>query len=251
MKEREERCTQLQASLDDIQSRPAKRSPTADIGTQMHRPEEQQQQQQQHYHQQQQQQQIVQTRTHPKPDTTSSSTKRFGKERIKSPVKRSLRSSHSPRTSSGDLLDSSLDNEMRAAGVDVNDSFDSSEGVGFSDTNLDTSVVESDHSLAVREEGEISQKKAGPKIAWDEKEHTDQAQAINGRDLTTRVGGGEGGEVEGQDMLNSLVEGVGTIEVVEESTGGGGGQFSSGSDGELVASPSHDRGKLILNSLWY
>ena len=91
---------------------------------------------------------------------SDSPSKRFPKERIRSPVRRGMRS---PRTSSGDLLDSSLDNEMRAAGIDVNDSFDSSEGIGFSEA----SILESDHSLAMREEGGGSSVAASKKLQHD------------------------------------------------------------------------------------
>lgn len=44
---------------------------------------------------------------------------------------------------SRDPLNSSLDCEMKAAGVEITDPYDSSEGAGFSDTNLSTLSLES------------------------------------------------------------------------------------------------------------
>lgn len=76
--------------------------------------------------------------------------KSAGKVRIKSPVKRTSASG------SGGVNDAdvSLDNEMRLAGYDVTDPYDSSEGVGFSDTNLDGSSVLSLDVEGVRDSGE-------------------------------------------------------------------------------------------------
>ena len=72
--------------------------------------------------------------------------RRFSRERVKSPVHR-LRMG-SPRTSlSGGDLDMSLENEIRAAGYEIDDSFDSSEGVGFSEITLDDPCHDSTHSL--------------------------------------------------------------------------------------------------------
>jgi hypothetical protein len=145
-------------------------------------------------------------------------SKRFPKDRIRSPVRRGLRS-HSPRTSLGDLMDSSLDNEMRAAGVDVNDSYDSSEGVGFSDTNVDSSVIESDHSLVTREDGgdpslkHSQQADSSPHkmTAWAE-EITDQAQA-NPSSNDDHL---KGPSANGEEALSPLGEGLGGAEVEEE-----------------------------------
>lgn len=148
------------------------------------------------------------------------------KARSDSPSKkfprRGLRS-HSPRTSSGDLMDSSLDNEMRAAGVDVNDSFDSSEGVGFSDTNVESSVLGSDHSLVTREEGGdpsvvLARKKSQQvdssphRTAWAE-DGTDQAQAKHSNDVHISVNG--------EGVPSSLGEGLGSGEIEEEVGGSG------------------------------
>ena len=148
VQEKDQQCIQLQATLDEINLRTKPSLPTTETVFQVHKTEE-----------------LTKTATpfkamnssssssvEAKPDMTTTNTKKVSKD---SPVHRNLRS-RSPRTSSGDLMDSSLDNEMRAAGIDINDSFDSSEGVGFSDTNLEVSVVGSDQSLAVREDsGEI------------------------------------------------------------------------------------------------
>ena len=65
--------------------------------------------------------------------------------RIKSPVKRAGVASGSGVT---DAADTSLDNEIRVAGYDMTDPYDSSEGVTFSDTNLDGSSM-----LSLDEEG--------------------------------------------------------------------------------------------------
>ena len=76
--------------------------------------------------------------------------KSAGKSRIRSPVKRTSASG------SGGVNDAdvSLDNEMRLAGYDVTDPYDSSEGVGFSDTNLDGSSVLLLDVEGVRDSGE-------------------------------------------------------------------------------------------------
>ena len=60
-----------------------------------------------------------------------------GRRRVKSPVHKKTYKGPIGNSRSGGELDVSLENEMRAAGVEVNDSFDSSEGVGFSETTLD------------------------------------------------------------------------------------------------------------------
>lgn len=255
IREKEHLYTQLQGSLSETKTQVVRPSvQTADIGVQSHRTEEQ---------------------APPSPSPTHSeaglkhstpaaagvkvrsSDKRFSKERIRSPVRRIHL--HSPRTSSGDLLDSSLDNEMRAAGVDINDSFDSSEGVGFSDTNLDISVQGSDLSLVNKEDGDLSatamassepqrrlQVEPPHRMAWGEI-HSDQAQATMGSDHTERSPGGLGGldskggpgevALVGQEDLNNLVEGVRGGEDVGES--------GLGLDGEAGAASSHDRGKLV------
>lgn len=172
-KEREKAA--LQAALESAQAEKKPSVETTDVGVQIQRPQE----------------------TAARPEAAAqrpvgkarpeSPHKRFPKDRIRSPVRRGLRS-HSPKTSSGDLMDTSLDNEMRAAGVDFNDSFDSSEGVGFSDT----SALGSEHSLATREEGSDSSKpndSAPRRTAWTEV--SDQAQATT-LPMSTPAGNGEG-----------------------------------------------------------
>ena len=59
------------------------------------------------------------------------------RRRVKSPVHREASKMPIGNSRSGGELDVSLENEMRAAGIEVNDSFDSSEGIGFSETTLD------------------------------------------------------------------------------------------------------------------
>ena len=166
---------------------------------------------------------------------SDSPSKRFPKDRIRSPVRRGLRS-HSPRTSSGDLMDSSLDNEMRAVGVDVNDSYDSSEGIGFSDTNVESSVLGSDHSLVIKEEGsDPSVKKLSPsshKTAWTE-DSSDQAQAKPSDDVSSRL---SGPSVNGEGVSSAPGEGLGGVEVEEEVGGSGQGydQEISADKGETL-----------------
>ncbi len=168
------------------------------------------------------------------PGKSETTGKRFNKERIHSPIRRSMRS-HSPRTSSRDLLDSSLDNEMRAAGVEINDSFDSSEAIGFSDTNLDVSVVE---------ERDQSREERFPRTAWEKGEEVvvvgeraGQAQTTNGsshHEEPLKLDEDDGGAVDEQKLLNNLLK-RSEVGVADES---GSGHLSNGSDGDLIASPS-------------
>lgn len=226
LKEKDQLNNQLRSALESVQAKDKENSliQTADIGTQSPIPREI----------------AVTTATDMMPASTEGTqkpipavtkvraeggSKRFPKERIRSPVRRNLRP-HSPRTSSGDLLDSSLDNEMRAAGVDVNDSYDSSEGVGFSDTNLDVSVLGSDLSMAREEGGDPahnSQRRPHPhRTAWEE-DRTDQAQATGNADHKQ-----EGAEVAvDSEGVNNMVDGV------------------NASEGDVVAS-SQDRGKRVV-----
>lgn len=98
-----------------------------------------------------------------KPRNDSAPNERFKGEpvyrkRAKSPIHRDVarvKKGSSPRTSmvsdhtlptSQHPLNSSLESEMRVAGVEVTDPYDSSEGIGFSDSNLDE-VPDSTHSL--------------------------------------------------------------------------------------------------------
>lgn len=221
-----------------------------------------------------------------RPDSGGAMRRFPAKDRIKSPRRRSLRSV-SPRTSSGDLLDSSLDHEMRAAGFEVNDSFDSSEGVGFSDPNLDGLVLESDPSFDARDErekeiggtGGMSQKNVGGlepstrTIAWEEKEErkveegvgsvrsdggddsggfgggTDQAQATSSG---TVEGGGEG--TEGQELLSSLLGGRDGDRQQQqpderEDTMNASGQFSCSSEGELLTVSPGGKGQILQQKM--
>lgn len=87
---------------------------------------------------------------HSEHSTGERRVKSANKLRIKSPVKRTSASA------SGGVTDAdvSLDNEMRLAGYDITDPYDSSEGVGFSDTNLDGSSMLSLDVEGVRDCGE-------------------------------------------------------------------------------------------------
>ena len=152
------------------------------------------------------------------------------KDRIRSPKRRSLRSL-SPRTSSGELQDSSLDHEMRAAGFDFTNSGDSSEGVEFSEPNLDAVVLESDPSFE-KNMAEKTQEGVGlplPTVAWEEKAEskenggvtsdaldrvlqrgTDQAQATSDSNVDECVTKEEGhAEDDSQALLNRLLPGGG------------------------------------------
>lgn len=261
LKEKEQLNARLQFTLENALTKEKPFVQTTDTGTQSHdRPQAMDMLNQTH------------PEAIPKPILVAakvrpdSGSKRFGKERIKSPIRRGLRS-HSPRTSSGDLLDSSLDNEMRAAGIDVNDSFDSSEGVGFSDTNLDMSIPGSDQSVTKEEGGDFSMITSNDpqrrlhaslphRTAWGEKAHTDQAQAITSADQPkgpdaegvvagSRAGGEGGSEVaDGQGLLSHLVDRIRNGENVVGAGGGGeeSGQLSVGSEGEV----SQDKGELTV-----
>lgn len=198
------------------------------------------------------------------------------RDRIKSPRHRSHRSL-SPMASSREVLDSSLDHEMRAAGFDVNDSFDSSEGVGFSDTNLDVLVLDSDPSFDPRDKREkevggrdVSQN-TEPSTAWEEKEQgkvedgvsdggdgsgrlgkgTDQAQATSSGTLEGCVveGGADVVGAGGQELLSRLL-GAGEVDKKQQPDEGDGddvmdqsGQLSCNSDGELLAANTSEKGK--------
>ena len=114
--------------------------------------------------------------------------------RIKSPVKRS------GALGSGEA-DVSLDNEMRLVGVELTDSYDSSEGVGFSDTNLDGSSV----LLSLDEEGARRELAAGggrgvsesPQLAWMEGERLGESGE------TRSEGHGERGRTVGDEEVGS------------------------------------------------
>ena len=117
--------------------------------------------------------------------------------RVKSPVKRAGASG------SGEV-DISLDNEMRLVGVELTDSYDSSEGVWFSDTNLDGSSV----LMSLDEEGGGGRREGAggggegvrgttgsPQLAWVEGERlpaSDAGSEAHGERGRT-VGGEEAG----------------------------------------------------------
>ena len=108
----------------------------------------------------------------PRPHTTDTNpgARKSSRERVKSPVHRDVarlrKSSGSPRVEleAGGTGLGSLEHEMRAAGVEVTDSFDSSEGVGFSESVVEEGA--STHSLesfvSREEEGTLLQLGEGP-----------------------------------------------------------------------------------------
>ena len=137
------------------------------------------------------------------------------KDWAKSSRHRSLRSL-SPKTSSGDLLDSSLDYEMRAAGFGVNDSFDSSEGGCFSDPNLDGVVLDSDPSLEARDKAIRQRDVAEEKTScWVEPSTSTTAGEKKDKKVvecvqSARNGGGNcsGGLCKGSDQNQPTANGV-------------------------------------------
>ena len=103
--------------------------------------------------------------------------------------------------------DISLDNEMRLAGCEITDPYDSSEGVGFSDTNLDCSGVSLD------EEG---------------------AREAGGDSVTSlRGGGGGGGEMGGMHALERDVEKKTEEERKEEEEAGREGETRERAEEEM------------------
>lgn len=127
--------------------------------------------------------------------------------RIRSPVKRGL-------AGTGDV---SLDNEMRLAGVELTDSYDSSEGVGFSESNLDGSSIlfslEDEGGSTTRKEGVGGGggggREADPIVAWLDEgerqqlsvEEEEEEERDRGREERTTLGEelrlGARGEAEG------------------------------------------------------
>ncbi len=166
------------------------------------------------------------------------------KERIRSPKRRSLRSL-SPKTSSGELQDSSLDHEMKAAGFDFTESGDSSEGAGFSepimDSITDLEMDSSPHKL--KEEGEPPR----PTVAWEDNAKraeaesgsslrgTDQAQANAGAGGQEGASGGTE-EEDGQAQLNRLLSGGGANHDDGQDTTNESSHYSYVSDEELPPS---------------
>ena len=89
------------------------------------------------------------------PSSTASGNKRVkelssstGERRVKSSTRSKRVKSPVKRVSGVNEADVSLDNEMRLAGFEMTDPYDSSEGLGFSDTNLDGSSL-----LSLEEDG--------------------------------------------------------------------------------------------------
>ena len=119
--EKEQQCRELRVAVEELKpkSRPPPPPQVTEIGLQTEQLE---------FHRTE----IVSVRHH-----SSGSGETGGRRRVKSPVHREASKMPIGNSRSGGELDVSLENEMRAAGIEVNDSFDSSEGVGFSETTLD------------------------------------------------------------------------------------------------------------------
>ena len=118
--EKEQQCRELRVAVEEL--KPKSRPPppqVTEIGLQTEQLE---------FHRTE----IVSVQHHP-----SGSGGMGGRRRVKSPVHREASKIPIGNSRSGGELDVSLENEMRAAGIEVNDSFDSSEGIGFSETTLD------------------------------------------------------------------------------------------------------------------
>ena len=120
--------------------------------------------------------------------------------------------------------DVSLDNEMRLAGFEITDPYDSSEGLGFSDTNLEgSSLLSLEEEMGRREavgdrgaggEGEAGMKPRGPadpahqQLAWvEEEEEGEEERLVTGKEATadglrTAVGG------ESESMSRDMAGGV-------------------------------------------
>ena len=169
-----------------------------------------------------------------------------------------------PRTSSGELHDTSLDHEMRAAGFSLNESGDSSEGVGFSDPNLDVVELELDSSHKTQQQDGPPL----PKVAWEEKtggggaggggsgvlqRETDQAQAtLDGGIVEPAAAGGGGGvakeaeEDDSQAQLNKLLSGTKTEPDSDEDTMNDTSHYSYDSEGDLPPSSSGRKGQTIM-----
>ena len=169
------------------------------------------------------------------------SERRSSRERVKSPVK-GQRTSH-PGVGEADA---SLDNEMRLAGYEITDPYDSSEGVAFSDTNLDSSLIsledeggskggDSVQSLG----GGRSEPRPLEQVEEEPEEEMKRAPA-EGED------GGQGKASEGErpaanegirEEVPSVVEGAG-LEVVVDPAGQGRGVVYGGGEEVVPAALS-------------
>ena len=170
------------------------------------------------------------TQSHPPPTSvapsTSASDRRVkssdrpsntGERRVKSAGKSRRIKSPSKRTSatgSGGVEDAdvSLDNEMRLAGYDLTDPYDSSEGVAFSDTNLDGSSMLSFDDEGTREGGESAMSTRSPGSGREKGAAVEEEQGSESRTLVeegsdVRMSGGGGGG-EGSSVLDEGTEGV-------------------------------------------
>lgn len=160
---KELQCRELQVAVEELQSKSITRPHVTEVGLQTDEPLD--------FHKAE----VLSVRHH----RPVSGGRRFSRERVKSPVHR-LRMG-SPRTSlSGGDLDMSLENEIRAAGYEIDDSFDSSEGVGFSETTLDDPCHDSTHSL----------ENFKSDLLWKEEERARKGE-VRGRKEEERAGKGE------------------------------------------------------------
>ncbi len=118
--------------------------------------------------------------------TSTTPTKKFSRERVKSPVHRDitrLRVS-SPKASTGDL---SLEFEMKAAGFEVTDSYDSSECVGFmsDDANLDDTLHGDSSTLSLETAGSERHDEQSPvKVGGRERRKESEGQRETSSDKT-------------------------------------------------------------------
>ena len=195
------------------------------------------------------------TQSHPPPTSvapsTSASDRRVkspdrpsnaGERRVKSAGKSRRIKSPSKRTSatgSGCVEDAdvSLDNEMRLAGYDLTDPYDSSEGVAFSDTNLDGSSMLSFDDEGTREGGESTMSTRSPGSGREKGAVVEEEQGSESRTLVEEgsdviMSGGGGGE--GSSVLDEGTEGV-----VPESVATSSPQQHSTGEDSLLSNTEH------------
>ena len=133
--------------------------------------------------------------------------------RVKSPVKRASAAAAGVDTAEGDV---SLDNEMRLAGIELTDPYDSSEGLGFSDTNMEGSSLLSLEEAAPQrdaggeDEGGRGGEKEGEKEREREGEEGGREGAGDGEGEGGREGAGEGGGEGGREGAGEGEGGRGT-----------------------------------------
>jgi len=193
--EKELQCRELQVAVEELQSKSITRPHVTEVGLQTDEPLE--------FHKAE----VLSVRHH----RPVSGGRRFNRERVKSPVHK-LRS---PQTnlSSGDL-DMSLENEIRAAGYEIDDSFDSSEGVGFSETTLDDPCHDSMHSLEnfksdlLWKEEERARKEEERGRKGEERGRKGEVRGRKEEERAEERAGKEEGRVEKKDRSGGITNGV-------------------------------------------